>query len=454
MAGLALGVGLGLTRRAFPIGAGAVAGGGTAGGSGGSSGGGSGGPRALLLVAHGQSNARSRGAVVTPPGDVPDALRTFNGGSENPNDGKAIGLDAFIALAPWSDPQDEEAIAPGFAIAAGDRWQRIVAYTSARGSTPYAGLMTGTGPAQTMLAAIERGHALLRVEGYVPDAIDIAVVFDHGEADAHAGTSGADYLAALADLRESLDFHVPVLTGHAGRVPVLLAHPVYTGTNGNQAPWLAVQDAHVEAHDTLADMHALGPKYAYAHEADGVHMSGDGAGLSTGVSRADEGKRPWGEWIAHRLAEALDGDGEGGELVRLDTVAWEGGTLTTTWRSPSGAVALDASGFYNRDTAGGHPGSSMGVELVANGASVALSNPVASGGTVTFDTALAASGSVREVRVARMAWPGGLQATQGFGADPQNQRNKLPRANVRDASLVGLPSGDRGLFAINETRTF
>lgn len=432
-----LGTGLGLSRVA-PGGAAAGAATATA--------------RALVLVLHGQSNARSRGTITT--ASVPSLLSTFNGGSEKQQEPAqyrdyAVGLDRFAALAPYSDPEGEEGVAPGFAIASGDRWQRIVTYTSAVGRQALNRLTPGSGPFQALMAGLTRGFALATEEGYGPAAIDVAVLWDHGEADALLDVDRPSYLAGLRELRDALDFHWLALTGNGRRVPILTTVPTSAGNPNVPGSVRAVQAANMAAHDTLAGVHLLGPRYAFAYESDVVHMAGDGAGLATGTSRADEGKRPWGEYVFHRVAEALD---TGATVqVRLADADWTGTTLTLTFVSPSGAIAIDESNFYNRDTVGAYPHSSMGVELIADGAVVSLLNPSVAGSTVNFDTASAASGAAIEVRIAQQEWPGGNGVTQGSGADPDNLTNVVPRTCICDAVAISAPSGPLRHWAVPQT---
>lgn len=374
----------------------------------------------LLLLVAGQSNATRRASQVTT--SYRPWFYTFSGLNEpvDRTDGQAVTQwlpgSIFASLAAFSEfGVNSESLAPGYAAV--DTHGQILTHTAAIGARHYRELMRGLGPWDSLLQAIMHGQALLEARGVT--SLDIVMLWDHGEADADtiAPGGGAEgttitqgqYLDVLEDLVLQYTYCLKLCTLDPDAVPVIwAAMPVLCPTDG----YRNVMNAHLEAAQTITGYNLIGPKYAYAHETDGTHITG-------------AGKRLFAEYAAHRVAG-------GGLPVHITSASRSGAVITLDYHTLTGDLVIDTTAVPQTSTA--YTDSLSGFECLVSGSAVGIDTVQVSGTAVTI-TLDSDPGEAVLVRYAMQTWPGGTQTVAGINS-------KLPRGNIRDSgSFTALQDG-------------
>jgi hypothetical protein len=373
----------------------------------------------LLLLVAGQSNATRRASKVTT--SYRSQFYTFNGVNEAVDrvDGQAVQTalpgSYFESLVAFSDfGINSESVAPGYAAV--DTHDTVLTFAPAVGARDYRTLKYGgEGPWEGLIQALQQGKALL-TEGDAT-SIDYVLLWDHGEADADltgsAGAEGpitqAEYLAVLQDLvtqytfcasRALLDVaFTPIVWGTA---PCIVSTDAYRN----------VQNAHLQAAQTVSGYNLVGPKYAYAHESDGTHITG-------------AGKRLFAEYIAKRVAQ-------GGLPVHITSATRSAAVITLNYDTITGNLVIDTTAVPATNTA--FPNSLHGFECLVGGTPQTINDVSVSGTQVTI-TLSADPGAPVLVRYAQQTWPGASQTVSGINS-------KLARGNIRDSgSHTALQDG-------------
>lgn len=382
-----------------------------------------------VFVSYGQSNAARRSPQVT--FSYAPSLKCFNVVGNEPvdrTDGFATTYPLpgswFDSVGPFSEfGKGGESYAPGFA--AQSSFNQVVAFTGAIGSMHYRQLMTGQGPWTNIGMAYRKANALLASQG-ISSASNI-LVWDHGEADADLlppagiGTEGPitvqQYVDVLSDLVLNAGKTLSAALNKPGSVPVILGvAPCHAGDD--TTGFRHVQDAHLTAAKTISGYYLVGPKYAYPHETDGVHITG-------------AGKRLFAEYMALRFQDILNGYPL---PVYMSSATRVGAVITVTYNTISGDLNIDTMNVPDTTTA--YPLSKNGFEFWQGGiggTQIAVSSVSVSGKTATITLASAPSGA-GELRYAQMPWPGGTQVVSGVNS-------KIARGNIRDSGVRAAKDG-------------
>lgn len=381
-----------------------------------------------VLVSYGQSNAARRSPQVT--FSYSSSLKCFNSVGNEPID-RTDGFATTYPLAgSWFDTvasfsefgKNGESYAPGFASQS--NFGQIITFTGAIGSMHYRNLMTGQGPWTNITMAFRRANSILKAQGI--QYISYAMIWDHGEADADllSPSSTAEgpitvqqYVDVLSDLVLNAGKTLSAAINKPNSMPTILGvAPCHAGND--TTGFRNVQDAHLTAAKTISGYYLVGPKYAYPHETDGVHITG-------------AGKRLFAEYIALRYQDILNGYSL---PVYMTSATRVGAVITVTYNTISGDLVIDTTNVPETTTA--YPLSKNGFEFWQGGiggTQIAVSSVSVSGKTATITLASTPVGA-GELRYAQMPWPGGTASVTGI-------TSRLARGNIRDSGLRAAKDG-------------
>jgi hypothetical protein len=363
----------------------------------------------ILLLLYGQSNAKRRASKVTTV--YPAKLKRFNGYMETsdravvsevaPLDGAQYG--SMIAYD--ENSIDAEGWAPGFASVTPAH--TILANTPAVGARDWRELRPGQGPWSNLTQAIQRGVPLVLAAGAATCAP--VLIWDHGEADAdtippgggsETAVSQAEYLGILTQLvAQYRRWSRMALNDDSIDLDVWGAFPVATPT----AAYRDMQNAHLEAAQTVDGYNLIGPKYPYLHDTDGIHITG-------------AGKRYFAEYAALRIAA-------GGLPVHMTGATRVAAVITVAFDTISGNLVIDTTAVPETTTA--YVDSKNGFEVLLAGVAQAISTVTVATTNATI-TLSGDPGGQCVVRYAQQTWPGGAQTVTGVNS-------KLCRGNIRDS---------------------
>jgi hypothetical protein len=378
----------------------------------------------ILFLMYGQSNAKRRATKVSL--SYPANLYRFNGymeTSDRPVVSEVAPLDGaqFASLIAYDENSvDAEGWAPGFASVTDAH--TILAYTPAVGARDWRELRPGQGPWSNLVQAIQRGVPLVLANG--AETCDLVMIWDHGEADADTTPPGgggsetavtqAEYLGILTQLVAQYHRWVQLALNDISLEPDIWgSFPVATPTDGQRN----VQNAHLQAAQTVNGYNLIGPKYPYLHDTDGVHILGSG-------------KRFFAEYAALRIVQ-------GGLPVHMTSATRTAAVIVVAFDTISGNLVIDTTAVPETTTA--YANSKNGFEVLLAGVAQTISTVTVATTNATI-TLSGDPGGVVVVRYAQQTWPGGTQTVTGVNS-------KIPRGNIRDSgSTLSTFDGTTALY--------
>lgn len=143
----------------------------------------------------------------------------------------------------------------------------LVGNNMGAGGTPYSGIKKGTAPYNAGLAAVTTAKNLAVASGKT--YAEMALPFLHGESDAGAGISRAQYLANLIEYKNDWNTDVLAVTGQTNRIPLFIQQKAVSGDGlGGSVTSLAMLDAA----ETDSEIFITAPGYIF-DSTDGLHYS-------------------------------------------------------------------------------------------------------------------------------------------------------------------------------------
>jgi hypothetical protein len=401
--------------------AGGHGGAGGLGGSGGAAGSGGSGAQPLDLVyydvnqvlATGQSLSVGAMGVPVLTVEQPYDNMMFSGGV-----GAVANLTAFAPLIEGVDPA-VETMSSAFANFVtemardevlvnqppGERTHDLLVTLHGVGGTAYAGLAKGTQPYANGMAQLAAAATL--TSGQTQSHVVRAVTTVHGESDHIAGNTS--YEANLVEWQADYEADVQAVTHQTERVP-LLQTQMSSWTAYGQAQSLIPSAQLSASENNLDSILLVGPKYAVAYAADGVHLT-------------NEGYRHMGEYYAKAYRRAVL-EGHAWRPLAPISISRDGAVITVAFYVPAPPLVLDTTlvsdpgsyGFEYFDDSGAPPA----ITAVA----------LASDETLTVTLQSVPTGGAQRLRYAFTGIPGAAAgATTG------------PRGNLRDSDGTVSPHG-------------
>lgn len=239
------------------------------------------------------------------------------------------------------------------------------------------------GPRGNFRAMVRRLLAFSAAAGY--PAPDFAIYSAHGEADASAGTSEANYYASATEWYRQCQLIIAQALGDPTYVaPVFIDYPLQNAVANTGVNDRIIKEAIRRVAADLPNGFDIGPKYQWEGESDRVHATAKGI-----MER--------GEFVGRAIRQYFEtGSIEDGALL-IETVTLSGATAVVTFNKNIVRDATIGAG-QNLNTALAEDG----FEWFDNGSAIAVNSVAYSGATATLTLNSTPAGTLAQ-QVCRIA---------------------------------------------------